>query len=130
MAEAYNLIQQYNQIADEVGELEAYKLFTKTTGLYPEGGTGSLVAVTYCALGLGEAGEVQGKVKKIWRDAHGKISEQVRRELLLELGDLLWYTVRMADELGYTFEEIIQENVRKLADRRERNAIKGDGDHR
>ena len=130
MSEAYNLAQQYSQIADEVGELEAYRLFTKTTGLYPEGGTGSLIAITYCALGLGEAGEVQGKVKKIWRDANGKISHKVRKELLLELGDLLWYTVRMADELGYTFEEIIEESVRKLSDRKERGKISGSGDHR
>jgi NTP pyrophosphatase (non-canonical NTP hydrolase) len=123
-------IDEFYLVVSEIGRLKAYTEFTKATGLYPEGGTGSLVALTYCALGLGEAGEVQGKVKKIWRDAGGKISEEVRRELLLELGDLLWYTVRMADELGFTFEEVIEQNVEKLADRAKRNKISGSGDHR
>jgi hypothetical protein len=32
-----------------------YERITDQTVLYPEGGTGSLIAVNYCALGLGEA---------------------------------------------------------------------------
>jgi NTP pyrophosphatase (non-canonical NTP hydrolase) len=123
-------INQFDSLAHRIGLLGSYTAFTRATGMYPERDSGSLVAITYCALGLGEAGEVQGKVKKIWRDTDGKISEEVRKELLLELGDLLWYTVRMTDELGFTFEDIIERNVEKLVDRANRNKISGSGDNR
>jgi hypothetical protein len=52
--------------------VKEYQEITRQTGLYPEGGTGSLIAITYCALGLGEAGEVQGKLKKVWRGDAGE----------------------------------------------------------
>ncbi len=41
------------------------------TAIYP--GTGSMMGLAYCGLGLGETGEVQGKIKKIMRDNAGNI---------------------------------------------------------
>ena len=107
-----------------------YQEALNETAKYPEKGTGSLIAVTYCALGLGEAGEVQGKVKKIWRDDNGVISDEKRAAILDELGDTLWYVTRAAHELGSSLEEIAFNNVVKLRDRNARGVIQGSGDNR
>lgn len=110
--------------------LNDYQFETLTTALYPGAGLGTLDAVAYCALGLGEAGEVQGKVKKIIRDDDGIMRDDRRKEIAAELGDVLWYTARLASELGYTLEEIGQMNLDKLASRRERGVVGGSGDNR
>lgn len=108
--------------------LSAYEHVTEKTGLYPEANTGSLVAVNYCALGLGEAGEVQGKLKKVWR---GDRTLNNQRELILdELGDTLWYLTRMSLELGVNLEELILRNSEKVLDRKKRGVTRGDGDKR
>lgn len=82
-------------------------------------------------LGLaGEAGEVAEKYKKIIRDKEGKISSDDRKELIKELGDVLWYTALLAKYLDVSLEEVAETNVNKLADRQSRSAIKGKGDNR
>ena len=53
--------------------------------------------IVYPTLGLvNEAGEVAGKVKKIFRDRHGVITDADREALTLELGDVLWYLSELA----------------------------------
>lgn len=110
------------------GTIREYETVTEQTGLYPEGNTGSLVAVTYCALGLGEAGEVQGKLKKVWRG--DKTLAEQREAILDELGDTLWYLTRMTLELGSNLETLMDLNARKLLDRKARGVIRGSGDNR
>ena len=58
-------------------------------------------AIVYPTLGLvNEAGEVAGKIKKIFRDKEGVIAEEDRAALKDELGDVLWYlTVRWVAHL-------------------------------
>jgi hypothetical protein len=64
--------------------------------------------IVYPTLGLvNEAGELAGKVKKIFRDKGGQIGEEERQALKYELGDVLW-----------------------LFSRLERGTIRGEGDHR
>ena len=46
---------------------DEYQEATAETAIYPEAGTGSQIALAYVALGLSEAGEIQGKVKKTGR---------------------------------------------------------------
>jgi NTP pyrophosphatase (non-canonical NTP hydrolase) len=88
-------------------------------------------AIIYPTLGLtNEAGEVAGKVKKIFRDKGGKISEQDREALKHELGDVLWYLTQICTELDLTLQEVAETNIEKLFSRLERNQIRGDGDHR
>lgn len=105
-----------------------FEEITNQTALYPEKGSGSLTAVTYCALGLGEAGEVQGKLKKVWRG--DKTLEENREALLDELGDTLWYVVRMAMELGGSLQHLLNRNGRKLLSRKLRGTLQGSGDNR
>jgi NTP pyrophosphatase (non-canonical NTP hydrolase) len=107
-----------------------YQNATDCTAIYPEAGTGSLNALTYATLGLGEAGEVQGKVKKILRDDGGAITPAKRQEIAAELGDLLWYVARVAAEIDYPLANIAEANLAKLWDRRNRNVLKGSGDTR
>jgi len=84
--------------------------------------------MTYMALGLGEAGEIQGKIKKILRG--DKTIDQQREGLKGELGDLLYYVAGEARALGLTLSEVAEYNIEKLHDRRERGVLQGDGDNR
>ncbi|MFN0069927.1 MAG: nucleoside triphosphate pyrophosphohydrolase family protein [Chloroflexota bacterium] len=87
--------------------------------------------IVYPTLGLvNEAGEVAGKIKKIFRDKGGQISEDDREALKLELGDVLWYMAQICTELDITLDDVAQANIEKLQSRYERNTIHGDGDHR
>lgn len=91
----------------------------------------SLMDQTIWAMGVaGEAGEVVEKWKKIVAYKGGKITDEERSELGKELADVVWYIAVMANSLGLSFEDIMQQNVRKLADRKKRGVIKGQGDNR
>lgn len=87
--------------------------------------------IIYPTLGLlNEAGEVAGKVKKIFRDKGGVIGEDERDDLRAELGDVLWYLTQICTELDLTLADVADYNLEKLADRLERGVIGGDGDQR
>jgi NTP pyrophosphatase (non-canonical NTP hydrolase) len=87
--------------------------------------------IVYPTLGLvNEAGEVAGKIKKIFRDRDGEISDDDREALKGELGDVLWYLTQICTNLGLTLEEVAEANLDKLFSRLERGQIHGDGDHR
>lgn len=63
------------------------------------------------ALGLaGEAGEVCDLLKKHW--GHRKPLD--REHLKKELGDVLWYVFALADQFGFTADEVVAANVDKL----------------
>lgn len=111
-------------------QMNDYQKATESTALYPGAKQGTVEAVVYCALGLGEVGEVQGKIKKIIRDDNGVISKEKREEIYKELGDVLWYTARLAAELGYPLSNVAEANLAKLSDRRERGVVGGSGDNR
>ena len=88
-------------------------------------------SIVYPTLGLAnETGEVAGKIKKIFRDRNGQITDADREALKSELGDVLWYLTQICTELGLSLEEVAQANITKLFSRLERGAIKGDGDNR
>lgn len=88
-------------------------------------------AIIYPALGLGnEAGEVQGKIKKVLRDNGGIFDEISKLAIADEMGDVLWYLAALADDLGYTLNQIAEMNINKIKRRRENNTIGGSGDNR
>jgi NTP pyrophosphatase (non-canonical NTP hydrolase) len=104
-----------------------YQQKAKNTAKYPVIGHG----VIYPTLGLtNEAGEVAGKIKKVFRDKDGIISDETREALKAELGDVLWYLSQTATELGLSLDEIAEYNIAKLLDRQARGKIQGDGDNR
>jgi NTP pyrophosphatase (non-canonical NTP hydrolase) len=104
-----------------------YQTRSRATAQYPSIGH----PVIYPVLGLAnEAGEVAGKVKKIFRDKGGIIGETEREALKAELGDVLWYISQVCTELEIPLDEVAEANLAKLLDRQQRGKIEGDGDNR
>jgi NTP pyrophosphatase (non-canonical NTP hydrolase) len=78
----------------------------------------------------GESGEIAEKVKKIIRDKNGKVSNEDKKDLAKEIGDVLWYLAVFADQLGMSLDEIAQKNLDKLQSRKQRGVLGGSGDNR
>lgn len=109
---------------------DEYQVKARETAVYPAAHTGNLAALSYCALGLGEVGEVQGKIKKLLRGDEVEVTHIAKLGIMQELGDVLWYVAMLADELGYDFEDVAVYNLAKLNDRKKAGTIKGSGDNR
>ena len=84
----------------------------------------------YNGLGLGEAGELQNKLKKVMRDSDGVITDTVREAVKGELGGLLWYMSQVAKDFGIKFDEVPEYNIAQLRSRQARGTLKGSGDNR
>lgn len=85
----------------------------------------------YLCLGLaGETGELIEKVKKMIRNDDGVLSDETRKLIKLEVGDVLWYLSQLSRELDISFQDAAQANIEKLADRRTRGVIRSAGDMR
>ncbi len=102
---------------------------------------------TYMMLNLvGEVGEFAGKVAKAIRKGQVKmktngspcpvISAKVQDvidyndALKKEAGDILWQLSGLCSVMGWRLEDIAQQNLDKLADRKSRQVIDGSGDDR
>jgi NTP pyrophosphatase (non-canonical NTP hydrolase) len=104
-----------------------YQKLSRRTAGYPAIGH----PVIYPVLGLvNEAGEVAGKIKKVFRDKGGEISAETRDALKAELGDVLWYLAQVCTELDIPLDDVAEANLAKLLDRQARGKIRGDGDNR
>lgn len=90
-----------------------------------------LMKSTILALGIaGEAGEVADKWKKIFAYHNGKVTDEDKKELGKEIGDTLWYLATFAKSIGLSLDDIAQQNLAKLADRKQRDVVRGAGDNR
>lgn len=108
--------------------LDEYQTWAQSTAIYP---TEGLLPLVYCALKLnGEAGEVAEKIGKIIRDDKGVITTTHRLDIVLEIGDVLWYCANLAREAGYTLQQVADMNKRKLESRKARGKLGGSGDQR
>lgn len=107
---------------------------------------------SYMMLNLvGEVGELASKVGKMIRKEQAYIGSQrsetagdselyisgmredldeEMRHIKLEAGDILWQLQGLCTVMGWTLEEVAQANLDKLASRKERKVIDGDGDDR
>lgn len=121
---------------------ENYQLSTEDTAVYEDSiwkalGTrtqtqmADYLMLDYAITGLAsEVGELAGHLKKTMRDDFGTITIDRRHKMLDELGDVLWYVARVAHELGLSLNQIANQNLVKLADRKERDKLHGSGDDR
>lgn len=113
-------------------DLDEYQAKTRNTASYPEAFSGSPDAINYTVVGLvGEAGEIANKWKKILRgDTSLFKSFEIEENIEDEIGDVLWYAARLAEELGTTLDVIATRNLAKLELRLKDGTIKGNGDNR
>lgn len=58
------------------------------------------------------------------------MTPEERLEARKELGDILWQLSGVCKVMGWTLEEVAEENLEKLASRKERGVIEGNGDNR
>lgn len=101
--------------------------------------------ISYMLLNLvGEIGEFTSKIAKCIRKGEATIinnnfivevpySETLGYDfsaLRKEAGDCLWQIAGLCTAMGWSLEEVAQENLQKLADRQKRNVIDGSGDNR
>ena len=103
---------------------------------------------SYMMLNLvGEVGEFASKVAKHIRkeemrvgnelisnilcdDGFGFATDPYYEELKKEAGDILWQLSGLCHVMGWSLEDVAQMNLDKLASRKQRNVIDGDGDNR
>jgi|SRR3990167_6608344 len=108
-------------------DFDKYQKECGKTAVYPDIGKNFV----YPTLGLmGEAGEVSEKIKKVIRDDQGHVTPEKKEEIKKELGDVLWYLSQLSKELGIKFSEVASGNLEKLASRKIRGKLQGDGDNR
>jgi len=103
-------------------DFDEYQDATEETAIYPED-----IGLIYTTLGLaGESGEIAEKLKKFLREGDDEYIEEMEDEL----GDVLWYLARVADELDLSLDDVAEKNLDKLLDRKERDVLTGQGDDR
>ena len=102
--------------------LDAYQEQAKATAVYPYE-----KADQYLIAGLaGEVGELASIFAKHWR-GDGDLNHDHAKA---ELGDVLWFVAMLAEQLDTDLSTIAQNNLNKLADRANRDKLKGSGDNR
>ena len=88
---------------------------------------------------VGEVGELCGKIAKAIRREKaalkdnylvGAFTPQELHDIKSELGDCAWFIAGIANTMGWTLQNVCQDNLDKLASRKERGVINGDGDNR
>lgn len=97
---------------------------------------------SYMMLNLvGELGEFAGKVAKAIRKQKVTINNDHLesgdisfagdlQEMMKEAGDVLWQLSGLCKVMGWSLEDVAALNLRKLADRKGRGVIDGNGDER
>lgn len=114
-------------MASAFSDFDDYQKECGKTAVYPKVGE----KFVYPLLGLqGETGEVSEKIKKVFRDEGGHITPEKREEIKKELGDVLWYLAQLSKELGIKFSDVAKGNLEKLASRKVRGTLHGNGDNR
>ncbi len=104
--------------------IDKYQENTRQTAVYPDQRD-----IEYLGLGMNdEAGEVAGAIKKYLRGDYGE--DELRKRVKSEAGDVLWYWVRLLDELDIEAGECMAENQLKVLSRMQENKIRGDGEER
>ena len=115
-------------------DFNEYQKKAHETADYPSGTIGvdcHAVDYIYPAFGLAEeAGEVAGKFAKAVRDNQGVLDGERRLQIEKELGDVLWFVAELCTVLNVDMSSIAQINLDKLASRKARGVIHGNGDDR
>ncbi len=93
-----------------------------------------------------ENGEISGIFKRVRRGDYGEVAKQeidqnglkfvimkyddIRDDLLKEIGDRHWYTTRLLQEIDSSWGDVEVLNMKKLSKRKSEGKIMGHGDNR
>lgn len=88
---------------------DEYQNLTHTTAKYRDED-----ATFYLSLGLvSECGEIAGKLKKIIRDKNSVLSEEARKDIAAEVGDVFWYVSEICNLLEYRLSNVAKSDKMK-----------------
>ena len=90
---------------------------------------------------VGEVGEFASKIAKSIRKSEATIDKNdifvkgewfrsSEKDLKAEAGDILWQLSGLCSVMGWSLEDVAEANLAKLADRKNRGVIIGNGDKR
>jgi len=90
---------------------------------------------------VGEVGEFASKIAKSIRKSEATIDKNdifvkgewfrsSEKDLKAEAGDILWQLSGLCSVMGWSLEDVAKANLAKLADRKNRGVIIGNGDKR
>lgn len=129
MESSNNIAYMFDNLLGEVGEL-AEKVNTYIGQL-------DLAEATHMLSHYGVMAKFVRKspdttVARIERDNFSLFHEQMANDddLHKELGDILWQLSGLCHVLGISLEDVARQNLEKLASRKQRNVIDGEGDNR
>ena len=96
---------------EETTELEEYQEFvkgmtwdsTKEYGIY-----WTMIAIQ------SELGELAQIVEKVIRKKNGIWDESDKSKMKDELGDVMWNVAKIANDMGFSLDEVIEDNISKL----------------
>src|SRR5688572_10684686 len=125
--EGSNMTEEKASAPRSASDLRAHMKRTHRTAIYPFAGLANVQGLMYVGLGLaGEAGEIANQVKTIARDDSGIVSGERRSKILDEMGDVMWYWLRLCHELGFDPYDVLEHNETKLAARATAGTLSGD----
>ena len=109
---------------------DEYQEKAADTAIYE--GRGDIVGMIYNTLQIcSEAGEIAGKLAKhLMKYGPTLPSLETMEAIDKECGDTLWHISQLLWEFGRQMSKTAEGNLTKLADRKERNVLHGNGDSR
>lgn len=106
---------------------DVYLEIQPTLCVYPGAGTRSAMELSYLAMGLaGEAGETVDVLKKAFRKGYAfcNLPADYQDRLELELGDVLFYVLRICAVMQWDPKDILMRNLVKLLERKATGQLK------
>lgn len=87
-------------------KLKEYQEKARSTAVYHVGEDYDKdITMIYPALGLvGECGEVSEKIKKLYRDDNGKLTDARKKAINKELGDCCWYLSNLCSDTDFDLQ--------------------------
>lgn len=127
MASCNNFAYMFLNLVGEVGELAE-----KTERNYFQGELKDVVLTTKA---IGSLASLRAKKIRKWEDTElmqmrPQYTEEEKDLMKKECGDILWQLGGFCDYMGWTLEEVAEQNLEKLASRKARGVIDGNGDNR
>ena len=111
------MIDDYAKFVDHTTSIESKDYVALVDRLWAIEDTANLPRLLTAVVGMqSETGEFAEIVKKCIFQGK-ELDKSVKFHLKRELGDIIWYWSQGVLSLGYTPEEVIQENINKLEKR-------------